>query len=199
MTRARLARVPLSIALGVTAGISITLLAAALGHDPARNQTIASSPAPPRRIASQPAPRGTKVLLAWAAGGLPAGTSNMLEHKRGVIEATTVLAGLDWLKRSHASDGAVVDRPPRGYAIPIEMAYVDPQAYRSFVSVTDRQAIETLRPGQILLARTEATLRHAGEGLTIEFRDRSARVAGVVSDQATQGYEALATGELPRT
>ncbi|MFN2593440.1 MAG: M15 family metallopeptidase [Actinomycetota bacterium] len=190
---------PVSIALGVAVGIAVVLSGAALSRDHPTAQSRPRHTSSPSAIVTDRPPKANTILLAWAAGGLPARTQAVLEKHRGVIDATTVLAGLDWIDRSHASDGAVIDKPPHGLAIPFEMAFVDPVAYRAFVPVADRQTVESLRPDELLLARTEAGLRGAGEGLTINLSGRHERVAGVVSDQATQGYEALAAGHPPNS
>ncbi|MEA2486496.1 MAG: hypothetical protein QOF16_150, partial [Actinomycetota bacterium] len=196
MTRWRIVSAPVSILLGVAVGVAIVLSAAGLAGGPAVHHVAARTPTP-SHIPTKAAPKGTTILLAWAAGGLPSDTQAVLERTRGVVDATTVLAGLDWIKRSHANDGTVVDKPPHGFAIPFEMAYVDPGEYRSFAPLADRQTIDSLRPGQLLLARTEEDLRGTGEGLTLSLTDGRRRVAGIVSDQATQGYEALGAGRPP--
>ncbi len=148
--------------------------------------------------------RATKVaptktlLLAWATGGLPLDTEQVLERTPGVIDATTVQAGLDWIESSRSANGTSVDQPPQGMAIPFEVAYIEPGEYASFVPPAERDVVRTLVPGHAVLADTEAELRGAGEGLEIKLLEGSVRVSGIASDIATGGYEALATGPLPQ-
>lgn len=136
-------------------------------------------------------------LLAWAPGGLPAGSERIAEATPGVIDATTVLAGLEWMKGSRAPDGTAVDDPPRGYSIPLELAVIEPKEYATFVRASERAGIADLERGEAVLAGTEASLRGAGEGLLVDLGSRSVRVTSVVSDDATNGYEALVSGEAP--
>lgn len=139
------------------------------------------------------------VLLAWSPGGIPAGTERALERLPSVIDATTVLAGLDWIESSVTSDGAVLDRPPKGQAIPFEVAIVEPAEYADYVVPSEREAILALEPGHAVLAQTEAEIRDAGAGLRLKLRGGRALVTDVVSDSTTQGYEALLAGEVPDT
>lgn len=146
--------------------------------------------------ATKVAPKKT-LLLAWATRGVPVATEQVLERTRGVIDATTVEAGLDWIESSQNADGTAVDQLPRGMAIPFEVAYIEPGEYAGFVPPAERDVVRTLAPGEAVLAATEAHLRGAGQGLRIELRERSLQVSGVASDVATGGYEALTTGTLP--
>ncbi|MBA2366161.1 MAG: hypothetical protein H0V77_06905, partial [Actinobacteria bacterium] len=54
----------------------------------------------PRASATQPA-----ALLAWAVGGLPKGSEKAIEKVPGVLNATTVEAGLDWMRESRTVEG----------------------------------------------------------------------------------------------
>lgn len=161
------------------------------------------SPTPePRSSAQAPAavaPANT-FLLAWsptAEGGLPPETERVVERIKGVRTATTVRAGLDWIESSRAPDGATADSPPPGFSIPFEIALVEPEEYARFVPPGDRDPVLALGRGEILLTETSARLRDGEEETEIEFPDRSATVAGVVSDIATNGYEGLMTGPPP--
>ena len=139
------------------------------------------------------------VLLAWSPGGIPAGTEKALERLGSVIDATTVRAGLDWIESSTTSDGAALDRPPAGQAIPFEVAIVEPAEYADYVVPSEREAILALEPGQAVMAQTEAEIRDAGAGLRLKLRGGRALVTDVVSDSTTQGYEALLAGDVPDT
>lgn len=139
------------------------------------------------------------ILLAWAPGGLPAGTERMLERTPGVANATTVNAGLDWIKSSRADDGSVIDNPGGGRAIPFEVAVIDPDEYAAYVPASEKDAVLALRPGAALLSKTASEIREAGLGLSLRLRSGTLEVTDVVSDVATNGYEALVAGRVPTT
>ena len=141
--------------------------------------------------------RSGNVMLAWSPQGLPSRTEKVLEGTRGVRAVSTVVAGLDWMRRSYAPDGTVIDAPPRGYSIPLELALIQPRRYASFVPAAERDVILSLEPGEVLLASSEARLRGYGQGLKMKVQDRSFVASAVVSDVATNGYEGLVAGPVP--
>ena len=145
---------------------------------------------------SQDGSRSGVYFLAWAPGSLPAGTEARLEAMNEVRRATTVYAGLDWIASSKDRSG-VVDRPPPGYAIPVEVAAITPRDYAPFVAPRHRSALRGLARGEALLAKTEAELRGAGRGLRLDLDERMVRAVGTVSDVATNGYEVLLAGPPP--
>lgn len=166
---------------------------------PSRGAVPRESSAPSVKLdakATKVAPKKT-LLLAWATGGLPASTEEVLERTPGVIDATSVEAGLDWIESSENADGTAVDKLAEGMAIPFEIAYVEPGEYAGFIPPAERDVVRALAPGEAVLATTEAQLRGAAEGLRIKLREKSLEVAGTASDVATGGYEALTTGPLP--
>jgi hypothetical protein len=138
------------------------------------------------------------VLLAWAPGGLPASAHRMLERTPGVRAVATVDAGLDWIESSRSSDGTVLDRTPGGMAIPFENAYVNPTDFAEFVSPADRDKVRSLNKGETLFPRTSEELRGGGTGVVLRLKTGTLRVAGVVDDVTTSGYEALTAGPAPR-
>lgn len=157
-------------------------------------QALAPQPRP-GRIAVSARPRGT--LLAWAPGGLPPGIEGLVEAVPGIKTATLAGAGLDWIRTSRSADGTIVDSPRRGMMIPFEVAAVAAREYARFVPPSERAAIVGLRRGQVLLAETSAELRAARVGMKIRLVDRTVRVAGIVSDIATNGYEAIMRAPAP--
>jgi hypothetical protein len=159
---------------------------------PGGSASEASRPAPPRASEARPA-----ALLAWAVGGLPARSERVLEGVPGTIEATPVLAGLDWLAASRGPTGRVIDDPPGDLAIPIEAAVIEPREYARLVPPAERDIIESLRPGQAVMAATEAELRGMGAGLELDLGGRPVTVSGVVSDGAANGYELLLPPPAP--
>jgi hypothetical protein len=149
-----------------------------------------SEPTAPAQAPPLPRPRG--ILLAWATdGGIPPSAERAVERLRGAGRATIVHGGLDWIRSSRLPDGSIVDAPRNGMLIPFEMAAVDPKEYATFVPPSDRDAILSLDRGEILLADTSAELRNGGAGLDLNLVGRTVRVAGVISDVATNGYEAI--------
>ena len=167
------------------------------GPSPASSSPGATSDDPSNRPdpgAAQPQ-RGVS-FLAWAPGSLPAGTEARLEALPQVRRATTVYAGLDWIVSSHDRSGRV-DRPPAGYAIPFEVAAVNPRDYAPFVAPRHRSAVLALGRGEAVLAATATELRGASKGLRIDLGERDVRVIGSVSDVAANGYEALLAGPPP--
>jgi hypothetical protein len=133
-----------------------------------------------------------RFLVAWSPGNLPRDVEPALDRIPGVA-VTTVRAGIDWMTSSHSGTGKMIDHPPAGFAIPLEMLVIKPREYSHFVAPADRRAIQELKSHDVVLARTEAALRGAGTGLRL-FVGRTLRATGVVSNHSTQGYEGL----LPR-
>ena len=164
-----------------------------------------NTPSPELEIVSRrPVDPKRTILLAWAPGGLPAGAERAAEQLPGVLDATTVRAGLDWIQRTHLS-GAELDNPAPGFSIPFEVAFVDPTEYARYVAPSERASILALEPGIAVLAETAAGLRAhdmgvaAIAGMSIKMRGGSVRMSDVVSDVTTQGYEALLAGDPPAT
>lgn len=138
-----------------------------------------------------------RVLLAWTPGSVPAQTERRLETLPQVEDATTVYAGLDWIDATRVPGEGRSPVTPSGFAIPLEMAAVEPREYARFVPPAERADVLSLRAGDALLSQTEEELRGAGRGLEIDLGERTLTAAGVVSDVATNGYEALVSSPLP--
>src|SRR5918999_5641798 len=112
--------------VGVALGTSVMLAANSFGDSGSEVRSRARKASPPVTVTpSQPAkvmpkrslkaairPRGT--ILAWAPLGTPADSEQEIEKVPRVREATTVRAGLDWIKRTRSRRGDVIDRAPRG-------------------------------------------------------------------------------------
>ena len=159
-------------------------------------------PAPEDGIApigtpSPSSPPRPAVLLAWAVGGVPARSERSLERVPGIVDATSVQAGLDWMTSSRAPDGTVIHDPRGGLAVPLEAAVIEPLEYARLVPPGERDLFLSLRPGEALLAETEAELRGFGAGLVLDLGGREVTVTGVVGDAATNGYELLLPGPVP--
>jgi hypothetical protein len=185
--------------IGVIVGGTIVLAIDGATRDVPRRSWQVARPPIVEATARPPVKPGATVLLAWSPGGLPARSERVLERVKGVRDATTIDAGLDWLARSRTADGSVIDRSRGELRIPLEVAVVDPKEYATFVAPSERATIQSLSAGEAVLPRTESVLRGAGRGLQMNMDGGRVRVAGVVSDVATNGYEMLMAGPVPET
>lgn len=198
-------RVACAIVGALAGGLAMMGAAALTGAEverppPLREQPTTPPTEAPDVVAGKPsklAPDRT-ILLAWAPGGLPAASERLLEKTRGVLAATTVEAGLDWLESSRDPDGKVIDKTPGGWIIPFENAYIDPVDYADFVRPADRDEVRSLEEGEAVLAATSEELRGGGTGTTLRLRGDRLEVTGVVDDVTTGGYEALTAGGAPK-
>ena len=150
-----------------------------------------TAPAPPAAGPAAPStrPAALDTLLAWTPNGLPAGFAHRVASLRGVEHVTAVVSGIVWMTRSVARDGVAADRPPRGLAIPIEMAGARLSDYAPFLAPPDQVHLPELAAGQAVLGQSEARLRRMGVGGTLRFGRQSLRVAGIVPDAAIGANE----------
>lgn len=139
-----------------------------------------------------------KMFVIWSPRGIPASTQRHLEKVKGVRAATAVLLTTDWLMRSWMPGGRKVDRLPSGYGYPMEVIAVHPGPFSHFVPGRYRDALRSLRHGEVVISRREERLRGEGVGLKLGFRSGRKDVSGVVSDKATGGYEAVLALPEPR-
>lgn len=192
---------------GAVIGALVAL--AVTGDVPQRQPASDPVPAPPElayEVTDATSKGESKLLLAWSpmgSGGLPVDTEATLEDMRVVSDATTVRAGLVWLRKSVSDDGTVLDSPAGamgvggGRGIPMEVAIIEPAEYANFVAPGDRGAFLQLRPGEGVIPETEAELRGAAEGLELTFEDFTATVTDVVTDVGTNGYELVIPPPVP--
>ena len=202
--------------VGVGAGVGLIFVLGAIGGEteaggrrtqrsdaPVQSdaETPGTTPSPtssPKDTSAPPSqPPMDDAFLAWAPGSLPPGIEGELEKMPSVRTATTVYAGLDWIERWKAPNDKAARRPPRGYAIPFEIASVQPHEYARFALPKDRRVLRALDPGEALLAETSRELRGGGRNLQIDLGEREVRVVGVIDDRSANGYEALIAGPPP--
>jgi hypothetical protein len=176
------------VLVGFVAGAVITLSTQSagriLGPPPAR-----SSPAAVVPSAVEREPPGT--FLAWTPGGLPYGFRGELRRVRRVRHTVVVESDIAWLTRSFSSSGAVVDDPPPGFAIPLEVAAVDPGAYEPFLPPADRSVVGQLADGYGVLGESSARLRKLGPGGVLRFGDVDIRISAVLPDELIGANELL--------
>ena len=202
---------------GIAAGVSFIILLGALGGGNGGSRPRAS-PEPPAPTPAETAAAETdhaadvpgedvlkdgspgrreETFLAWAPGSLPPETESTIDALTEVRVATTVYAGLDWIEGSTMPGAKSIQRPAPGYAIPFEIAAIQPHEYARFADPGDRRKVKELDDGEALLAETARDLRGAGRGLRIDLGERRLRVVGTVGDKTTNGYEALIAGPPP--
>src|SRR6266540_990452 len=151
-----------------------------------------------------------QVMLVWTPGRLPPGFAARVGGMPGVRHAVPVVSGTVWLARSLDGDGHVVDRPPAGMAIPLDLAAAAPQALAPFLPPADQGVVAGLERGAAILGATSARLRRIGAGGTLEIdaparpggrsgsggaARRAVRIAGVVPDQDVGAHELLVSRE----
>jgi len=108
-----------------------------------------------------------------------------------VDHVAAVASGIAWMTASYSSDGVQVDRPPRGLAIPLEVAGVDPVGYALFLAPGERATLSALAAGEAALGQSSAALRRLGPGGTLRFDGRTLRIAAVLPDTAIGANEVV--------
>ena len=84
-----------------------------------------------------------------------------------------------------------------GFAIPLDVLVVQPQAYADVLPQAGRE-IHRLRRGTVLLSRTSARLRRLGVGDRLTLAGgRELRVAGIVDDELVGFAELVLTEATP--
>ncbi|MBI2238571.1 MAG: M15 family metallopeptidase [Actinobacteria bacterium] len=136
-------------------------------------------------------PEGPETFLAWTPGGLPAGFGRSVASLPRIERAVVVASDNTWLTRSLSAKGEVVDDPPDGYAIPLEVAAVDPRDFAPFLPPADRGAIVSLADGQGVLGASSAELRGLGPGAVLEFGTSRVEIAAVLPDELVGAHELL--------
>ncbi|HXF71382.1 MAG TPA: M15 family metallopeptidase, partial [Actinomycetota bacterium] len=137
-------------------------------------------------------------FLVWSYGGLPEGFGRRLRSEPWVRRSVVVESDNTWLTGSLAADGRIVDDPPGRYAIPLEVAAVDPDDYAWFLPPVDRGVTRALAAGQGVLGTSSAALRGLGPGAVLEFGDVRVEVAGVLPDELVGANELLVSREVGR-
>jgi hypothetical protein len=181
----------------VTLGLATCLLAAGCsGPSPRRPASPPPAPTTVRATAGREVPRA---MLVWTPRRLPSGFAARVGTLAGVRRTVVVVSGTVWLSGSLDADGRVVDRPPPGMAIPLDMAAASPRTLSPFLPAADRGLLAALDRGEAILGTTSARLRRLGPGGMLQFASpgrgasvrRTVRIAGVVPDRDVGGHELL--------
>lgn len=182
------ARVAGGVVAGFIAGAVLTLSIQSAGRLPAGHGSSAPSPRPTEPVTIPEAP-GT--FLAWTPGGLPDGFRQGLRTLAIVRRAVVVESDTTWLTKSFSSSGEVVDDPPPGFAIPLEVAAVDPREYAPFLPPADRGVLGDLADGFGVLGESSAQLRGLGPGAVLRFGRVDIQVSAILPDELMGANELL--------
>ena len=188
-------------AAGLTAGIVIGFVVGASAT--LAIQGWAGSPDPNVRTPSAGVPRtepeSPGTFLVWTSGGMPAGFRRDIRHVDGVRRAVVVASDNTWLDRSWSSQGEVIDDPRPGFAIPLEVAAVDPREFAPFLPPADRSVALALADGRGILGESSARLRGLGPGAVMRFGDVRIEVAAILPDELVGANELMVSREVGRS
>ncbi len=145
----------------------------------------------PRFAAPVVRPEAPRTFLAWTPGGLPAGFRDAVRDVPGIEHSVVVASDVAWMTRSLAADGTVVDGPPGGLAIPVEVAGVDPAEYAPFLPPADRWLVVSLARGRGVMGRMSSQVRGFGDGGRLVFGSNQVSVAAVVADELVGANELM--------
>jgi hypothetical protein len=190
----RAAGVALGTLVGFGAGALLTLAlqgTAAIPEDDAPSPPTTTEPL----LGAQELP---DTFLAWTPGGLPDGFAAAVAEMRGIQRAVVVASDNAWLTRSTSEDGEVVDDPPPTFAIPLEVAAVEPRAYAPFLPPADRAVTVALADGQGVLGESSAKLRGLGPGAVLQFGRVRVEVAAILPDELVGANELMVSREVGR-
>ena len=183
-------RVATAVVVGALVGGALTL--ASQGRGPAAQHLLSV----PDASATTFHPGAPDSFLAWVQGRLPKGFGARTRHLAGVGRVATVAENNVWLTRSWSPDGVVVDRPPRSFAIPLDVAAVDPPSFASFLPQADRAMAGALERGEGILGASSAELRGLGIGAVMKLSGGvRVKIAGVLPDALVGASELMVSRE----
>lgn len=178
--------------VGLVLGAGVTLALQARSPERRGPADVGLSMVPPTRAAEP----GT--FLAWTHGGLPKGFRTKVRTLPGIDRVVVVKSDVVWMTGSLSDGGEVVDDPPRGYAIPLEVAAVDPSEYEPFVPLSQQGAVADLENGFGILGESSARLRRLGPGAVLEFGTLRVQVAAIWPDELVGAHELLVARRVGR-
>jgi D-alanyl-D-alanine carboxypeptidase len=192
VSRRRFAGIAAGLAMGLALGGTLTLAI----------QGWASLPEPgPQSVAPAPRtePEPPEAFLVWTSGGMPAGFRDDIRRLDGIARSVVVASDNTWLDRSWSDQGEVVDDPPNGFAIPLEVAAVDPREFAGFLPPADASVALALADGQGILGESSALLRGLGPGAVMRFGDVRIEVAAILPDELVGANELVVSREVGRS
>ena len=193
MSRRRTAGIAAGIAMGFALGATLTLAIQGWANLP----DPGSSAEPPAVPATEPQP--PEAFLVWTSGGMPDGFRAAVERLDGIQRSVVVASDNTWLDRSWSEQGEVVDDPKPGFAIPLEVAAVDPDGFAPFLPPADRSDALALADGQGILGESSARLRGLGPGAVLRFGDVRIEVAAILPDELVGAHELMVSREVGRS
>ncbi len=143
-------------------------------------------------------PEAPQTFLAWTPGGLPAGFRRAVGSLPGMGRTVVVASDNAWMDRSYSAQGEVVDDPPAGYRIPLEVAAVNAREYAPFLPPADRSVIVALADGQGVLGESSARLRRLGPGAVLRFGHVRVTIAAVLPDELVGAQELMVSRRVGR-
>ena len=183
-------RFKLSLLVVVSLGVvtATTAVGLSLRDDPRRAPIDRDA-----RAANRTAEPPPQVLVVRRRGGVPPSWTRRLRRTAGVTAVARTARTQTMLRRSRGAGGRTVDAVPQGYAIPLDVLVVQPQAYADVLPQPGRE-IRKLRRGMALLSRTSARLRRLGVGDRLSVSTgRDLRIAGIVDDELVGFAELVLT------
>jgi D-alanyl-D-alanine carboxypeptidase-like protein len=164
--------------------------------EPTATSAITPSAAPPTGSAP---PDAVPAWLAWMPGGFPESFPARIGSADGITRDVVVEGDTLWMTESHDDTGALVDRPPLPYEIPIDAFAVDPGEYAPFLPADERDAIvRALRDGEAVLGESSAKLRRIGVGGSMSFGSDTVTVGAIAPDDAVGWSELLVNRDIGR-
>jgi hypothetical protein len=193
MRTRRAAGLAAGIVIGVALGASLTLAI----------QGWASLPDPTVRTSPEQTPTTTpeppQAFLVWTSGGMPDGFRQDVKRLDGVRRSVVVASDNTWLDLSWSAQGEVIDDPRPGFAIPLEVAAVDPEGFAPFLPPAERSLSLALADGQGILGESSARLRGLGPGAVMRFGEVRIEVAAILPDELVGASELLVSREVGRS
>jgi hypothetical protein len=130
---------------------------------------------------------------------LPDGFRQDVRELEGIQRSVVVASDNTWLDRSWSKQGEMVDDPREGFAIPLEVAAVDPADYARFLPPADRSVSLAIADGQGVLGESSARLRGLGPGAVLRFGQVRIEVAAILPDELVGAHELLVSLDVGRS
>ena len=127
---------------------------------------------------------------------MPEGFRGAVRRLDGIQRSVVIASDNTWLDRSWSEQGEVVDDPRPGFAIPLEVAAVEPEEIAPFLPPADRSAALALADGQGILGESSARLRGLGPGAVLRFGDVRIEVAAILPDELVGAHELMVSREV---